>query len=163
MVNPVVKLAEHIDEVCGLHNTGGVASFFDENGELRACQPGENIFAFNIACSINIYDPAEHDDFKMNVWNNLNGDISGLNAAQEAIDSFEMPELDDRELVTIYEGNPTFEDLHAEIDDKQDFCNNISVYDAEADEYYPVTAVARAGCGNDVLDPGHLVLVIKHG
>jgi hypothetical protein len=92
MANPVLELAEHIDEVCGLHNTGGVASFFDEDGNLRACQPGESVFAFNIACNLNIYDPEEHDEFIQNVWNNLQGDLDGLATVQKALDSFTLEE-----------------------------------------------------------------------
>lgn len=86
------QLAAHIDETCGLHNTGGVAQFFDEYGNLRACQPGESVFAFSIACSLLIYEEAEHDDYKMNVWNMIQGDIDGLTKVQEACDSYKMPE-----------------------------------------------------------------------
>lgn len=38
--------------------------------------------------------------------------------------------------------------------------NNLSVYDAEADEYYPVQLLCRVK-ETDVLDKGHLVFVIK--
>lgn len=93
--NIPAKLAAHIDEVCGLHNTGGVAQFFNEDDSLRACQPGESVFAFTIACSLLVYEEDEHDDYLMNVWNMLQGDIDGLNKAQEAVDSFTMPEVED--------------------------------------------------------------------
>lgn len=86
------RLAAHIDETCGLHNTGGVSQFFDDEGNLRACQPGESVFAFTIACSLVQYEEAEHDDYLMNVWNMIEGDISGLKHVQEAVDSFKMPE-----------------------------------------------------------------------
>jgi len=86
------QLAAHIDETCGLHNTGGVAQFFDKDGNLRACQPGESVFAFSIACSLMVYEEDEHDDYKMNVWNMIQGDIDGLSKVQEAVDDFTMPE-----------------------------------------------------------------------
>ncbi|RUP38439.1 MAG: hypothetical protein EKK63_12270 [Acinetobacter sp.] len=88
------QLAAHIDSTCGLHNTGGVAQFFDEDGNLRACQPGESVFAFSIACSLLIYEDDEHDDYLMNVWNMIQGDIDGLNKVQEAVDGFTMPEVE---------------------------------------------------------------------
>lgn len=86
------QLAAHIDETCGLHNTGGVAQFFDEDGNLRACQPGESVFAFSIACSLVQYEEDEHDDYKMNVWNMIQGDIDGLEKVQKAVDDFTLPE-----------------------------------------------------------------------
>lgn len=93
MANIPMLLAQHIDEVCGLHNTGGVAQFFNEDGELRPCKPGESVFAFIIACSLLVYEEDEHDDYKMNVWNMIQGDIDGLNKVQEAVDSYKMPEF----------------------------------------------------------------------
>jgi hypothetical protein len=53
---------------------------------------------------------------------------------------------------------PTLHDL-IKIAGDVDKKNNISVYDAEADEYYPVSMICRAD--NDVLDEGHIFLVIK--
>ena len=159
MANPVLQLAEHIDEVCGLGTTGGVASFFDESGNLRPCNPGENIFAFNVACSLNIYDPEEHDSFIQNVWNNLEGDLSGLKHIQKALDEFQMPELDTSPLQTIYGVGITFEDLIPEVGEGEER-QNVTVYDAAADEYYPAS-LARAGFSNDVLDEGHIVIVIN--
>jgi hypothetical protein len=85
------QLAAHIDSTCGLHNTGGVAQFFDEDGNLRACQPGESVFAFTIACSLVQYEEFEHDDYKMNVWNMIQGDIDGLTKIQTAVEDFKLP------------------------------------------------------------------------
>lgn len=86
------QLAAHIDETCGLHNTGGVAQFFDEDGNLRACQPGESVFAFSIACSLLIYEEDEHDNYVANVWNMIQGDIDGLEKVQKSLDLFKIPE-----------------------------------------------------------------------
>lgn len=82
------QLAEHIDSTCGLH----VAQFFDEDGELRACQPGESVFAFTIACSLLIYEPPEHDSYLMNVDHMIQGDIDGLKVVQNSLNEFKMPE-----------------------------------------------------------------------
>ena len=92
MANIPMLLAQHIDEVCGLHETGGVAQFFNEDGSLRPCTQGDNVFAFNIACNLLVYEPDEHDMYKDNVWNMIQGDIDGLNHVQRACDSFQMPE-----------------------------------------------------------------------
>lgn len=56
--------------------------------------------------------------------------------------------------------HPTLADLIkiAKKDDKE--CN-ISVYDAESDEYYPVEVIFRATEDNDVLDEDHIILAIK--
>lgn len=86
------QLATYIDETCGLHNTGGVAQFFDEDGNLRACQPGESVFAFSIACSLVQYEEDEHDYYKNHVWNMIQGDIDGLKKIQEVVDDFILPE-----------------------------------------------------------------------
>ena len=56
--------------------------------------------------------------------------------------------------------NPTIEDLDGIIKESE-FSNNISVFDAETGEYYPVTMIGRATPKNDVLDKGHIILVIK--
>lgn len=92
MANIPMLLAQHIDEVCGLHETGGVAQFFNEDGSLRPCTQGDNVFAFNIACNLLVYEPDEHDMYKDNVWNMIQGDIDGLNHVQRACDTFQMPE-----------------------------------------------------------------------
>lgn len=91
MANVPMLLAQHIDEVCGLHNTGGVAQFFNEDGSLRPCQPGENVFAFTIACNLLIYEENERESYIINVWNMIQGDIDGLNDVQSALTSFQMP------------------------------------------------------------------------
>ena len=38
---------------------------------------------------------------------------------------------------------------------------NISVYDAESDEYYPVEVIFRATEDNGVLNKDHIILAIK--
>jgi len=85
------QLAAHIDETCGVHNTG-VSQFFDEDGNLRACKPGESVFAFSIACTLVIYEPDEHEDYLVNVWNMIEEDINELNKIQKTIAMFKMPE-----------------------------------------------------------------------
>lgn len=45
---------------------------------------------------------------------------------------------------------------------KDDKASNISVYDADADEYYPVEVILRATNKNDVLDEHHIILAIKY-
>lgn len=55
---------------------------------------------------------------------------------------------------------PTLADL-IKLAKKDDKACNISVYDAEADEYYPVQVIFRATEDNDVLDEDHLILAIK--
>ncbi len=56
--------------------------------------------------------------------------------------------------------NPTMIDIVAALK-KKDMKANISVYDAVSDEYYPVELILRT-TEDDVLDKGHLVLVIRH-
>jgi len=56
--------------------------------------------------------------------------------------------------------NPTLAEL-IEIATKDDAECNISVYDAEADEYYPVEVILRA-TDNDILDKNHIILAIKY-
>lgn len=85
------QLAEHIDKVCGPHNTGGVAQFFNENGTLKVRKAGESLLAFTIACSLVQYESDEHDDYLMNVWNMIQADIDTLNDIQKAVDGFTMP------------------------------------------------------------------------
>lgn len=82
------QLAAHIDETCGLQ----VAQFFDEEGNLCSPLPGESVFSYSIACSLVQYEDEEHDDFKTNVWNMIQGDIDALQEVQGAIDDFTMPE-----------------------------------------------------------------------
>ena len=57
-------------------------------------------------------------------------------------------------------GNPTMSDLNTVLQ-KKDSGDNISVFDAETGEYYSVTMIGRATGVNDVLDKGHIILVIK--
>jgi hypothetical protein len=54
---------------------------------------------------------------------------------------------------------PTLGEL-AKLITKNDKKCNISIYDSEADEYYPVEVILRA-TNNDVLDEDHLILAIK--
>lgn len=61
---------------------------------------------------------------------------------------------------TAFPKQPTIADL-LKLVKKDDKPCNISVYDAEADEYYPVELVYRATEDNDVLDEDHLILAIK--
>lgn len=56
--------------------------------------------------------------------------------------------------------HPTLADL-IKIAKKDDKACNISVYDAESDEYYPVEVIFRATEDNDVLDEDHIILAIK--
>jgi len=56
--------------------------------------------------------------------------------------------------------HPTLADL-IKIAKKDDKACNISVYDAESDEYYPVEVIFRATEDNDVLDENHIILAIK--
>jgi hypothetical protein len=55
--------------------------------------------------------------------------------------------------------NPTMLEVH-NILTKGDLDNNISIYDADTGEYYPVQVVCRV-TEDDVLDKNHLVLVIN--
>ena len=54
---------------------------------------------------------------------------------------------------------PTFGEL-IKLITKDDRKCNISIYDSESDEYYPVEVILRA-TNNDVLDENHLILAIK--
>lgn len=56
--------------------------------------------------------------------------------------------------------HPTMIDIVATLK-KKDMKANISVYDAVSDEYLPVELILRT-TDDDVLDKGHLVLVIRH-
>ena len=56
--------------------------------------------------------------------------------------------------------HPTLADL-IKIAKKDDRACNISVYDAESDEYYPVEVIFRATEDNGVLDEDHIILAIK--
>lgn len=86
------QLAIHIDSVCGVQNTGGVAQFFDEDGNLQVYQPGKSAIAYTIACSLMIYEESEHDDYKTDVQNMVQADIDDLNKILSACDSYKMPE-----------------------------------------------------------------------
>lgn len=57
--------------------------------------------------------------------------------------------------------HPTLAEL-IQIATKDDKKCNISVYDAEADEYYPVEAIFRATDDNGTLDENHIILAIKY-
>jgi len=39
--------------------------------------------------------------------------------------------------------------------------DNVTVYDAGYDEYYPVNTISLTDATTDVLDPDHVVLIIK--
>jgi vacuolar-type H+-ATPase subunit E/Vma4 len=56
--------------------------------------------------------------------------------------------------------NPTLKEL-IQAATKDDKGCNISIYDGEMDEYYPVQIILRATDDNDVLDEGHLILGIN--
>jgi len=56
--------------------------------------------------------------------------------------------------------HPTLADL-IKIAKKDDKACNISVYDAESDEYYPVEVIFRATEDNGVLNKDHIILAIK--
>lgn len=56
--------------------------------------------------------------------------------------------------------NPTIADLIRNIG-KEEFGDNISICDAEVDEYYPVELISRATEEDGLLDEGHLILTIK--
>jgi hypothetical protein len=87
------QLAAHIDEVCGLHNTGDVSSFFNEHGNLLNCGPMDSSFAFIVAGALHQYEPREHNSYIDNVSNMIQGDIDGLKMIQKAICEFKVPSL----------------------------------------------------------------------
>jgi hypothetical protein len=82
------QLAAKIDQASGLD----VSTFFNEDGTLRPIEENESVMAYNIACSLLVYETDSHNDYKTNVANMIQGDIDLLQNIQSVVENFPMPD-----------------------------------------------------------------------